>query len=367
MEQKHIVIDARIRRASSGRPIERLVELLQDSDTKNRYTIIIQKDDPWKPHNKNFSALKVGYKNFSFNPLQQVAFSYRLYRQKADLVVFTLIGAQPMFYFKKFVMYSFDTTMLHYTRAGKLPSWLHKIRMIGYRFLFWQGNKFAKHIIAISQYVADELAEMYKFAKDKTTVIYLSGDLPNAAKSIQPKGVEKPFIMHVGSPFPHKNIERLIEAFGLIKNKHPHYKLVLAGKKEQYFEKLEAWAKNLVYFDDIVFTGFVSDGELRWLYENADCYVLPALSEGFGLPGLEAMAYSCPVASSNATCLPEIYGDAVIYFDPKSIVDISEKVSSLLSNQSTQKRLIKKGHEQLSKYSWQKMTNETLGLFNSLL
>ncbi len=260
---------------------------MQDSDKlgNTRYTVILQKDDKWKPKSDNISVVRVGYKNFSFNPLQQIAFSLKLYRLRADVVVFTLIGSQPLWYFKKFVMFTFDTTMLNYTRAGRLPKWAHWLRMRGYRLLFWHGNKFAKSIITISDYVRDELATMYPFTKNKTTTVYLSGDLPSEAKPEKPKRVESPFIMHVGSPFPHKNIERLVEAFGLIKNKFPDLKLVLSGKKEQYSEKLEVWAKDFVYSKDIILHSFVTDGELRWLYEHAEAYVLPSLSEVLAFRG----------------------------------------------------------------------------------
>jgi glycosyltransferase involved in cell wall biosynthesis len=369
MTQKHVVIDARIRRASSGRPVDRLLEYMQDSHDlgDTRYTVLLQKDDKWKPKSNNITVVRVGYKNFSFSPLQQISFSFKLYRLRADLVVFTLIGSQPLLYFKKFTMFTFDTTTLHYTRAGRLPKWAHWLRMRGYRLLFWHGNKIAKSIITISDYVKDELATMYPFTKKKTTTIYLSGDLPSEAKSEKPKKVNTPFILHVGSPFPHKNIERLVEAFGLIKNKFPDLKLVLAGKREQYTEKLEKWAKDFVYNDDIIFTGFVTDGELRWLYEHAEAYVLPSLSEGFGLPGLEAFVYGCPLVSSNATCLPEVYGDAAIYFNPKSVLDISEKTIQVLQSQSMRKRLIKRGTEQLKLYSWHKMTDETLSVIHKTL
>src|SRR5690606_32150637 len=98
------------------------------------------------------------------------------------------------------------------------------------------------------------------------------------------KGVSKPFIMHVGSPFPHKNIERLVESFKHLHTKYPKLQLVLAGKKEHYFSQLLKQIEASSAKDAIIVPGFVSDGELKWLYANTECYVLPSLSEGFGLP-----------------------------------------------------------------------------------
>src|SRR5690606_34189845 len=106
--------------------------------------------------------------------------------------------------------------------------------------------------------------------------------------------------MYTGSAFPHKNLDRLITAFALLKERHPELQLVLVGKREYHSKKLGRWAKKQPYFDDIIFTGFIPDEELKWYYEHARAYVFPSLNEGFGLPGLEAMVHGCPVVSSNA-------------------------------------------------------------------
>ncbi len=354
-----IVIDARIRRASTGRPIAHLLEGLQKLDHDNQYIILLQPDDDWKPENDNFSVKPCKYPIFSFNPLQQITFSWMLYRLRANLVYFTLTPQQPLLYFKKQITLTHDLTMLRYVRAGRLPEWLHKLRMVGYRLLFWNAHRKAKAIIVPSEYVAKDLAQLHKFAKHKIKVIYESSELPLKGKSEPVPSVKKPFIFHVGSPFPHKNIPKLIAAFEILHKKNPKLSLILGGKKEYYFDQLEDHViAHSTAGESIIVTGFVSNEQLKWLYENAEAYVLPSLSEGFGLPGLEAMAYDCPLVSSNATCLPEIYGNAAVYFDPKNVEDMAEKVSKVIGSSSTQKAIIKKGEAQLKKYSWDKMTKE---------
>ena len=144
-------------------------------------------------------------------------------------------------------------------------------------------------------------------------------------------------------------------------------KLVLAGKQEYHSRKLQRWAAKKPYVDSIIFTGFVSDAELKWLYENARVYAFPSLSEGFGLPGLEAMVHDCPVASSDATCLPEVYGSAAQYFDPKDPEDIAEAILKVINNEKLRKDLIKKGHSQARKFSWRKMAQETLEVYSEIL
>jgi glycosyltransferase involved in cell wall biosynthesis len=113
----------------------------------------------------------------------------------------------------------------------------------------------------------------------------------------------------------------------------------------------------------ILITGFVGEQELDNLYKNASLFVFPSLYEGFGLPPLEAMKRGIPVASSNATCLPEILGDAAIYFNPSNVDDMVEKIKRALVDRELRERLIKKGFEQIQKYSWQKMARETLEIY----
>lgn len=354
----HIVIDARIRRASTGRPVDRLLAYLPQIDTENHYTILVKPDDPLTINASNFTVQATDAKQFSFNLLQQFSFSRQLYKLKPDLVFFTMTGIAPLFYFGRNITFTHDLTMLRYVRAGKMPYALHLIRMIGYRLLFWKGNRFAKHIITPSRYVANDLASLIPSCARKTSVIYEASEPALSEKSQSLPGIERPFIFHLGSPFPHKNIENLVRAFDNVKKSYPDLTLVLAGKKEYYFSKLESWTKTQPHSKDIIFTDYISDAELKWLYENAECYVLPSLSEGFGLPGLEAMAHRCPLVSSSATCLPEIYGEAAHYFDPSDTTSMAAAVINVISSEQTKKRLVVKGTKQITRYSWKKMSSE---------
>ena len=150
---------------------------------------------------------------------------------------------------------------------------------------------------------------------------------------------EKPYILYVGNDYPHKNLKRLNLAFKKVVEDGLDYQLILI-------------------------TEFVSEQELDNLYRNASLFVFPSLSEGFGLPPLEAMARGVPVASSNATCLPEILGDAAIYFNPLDIDDMAEKIKKALLDEGLRNNLIEKGFEQIKKYSWQKMAEETLKIYS---
>lgn len=148
----------------------------------------------------------------------------------------------------------------------------------------------------------------------------------------------KPYILYIGNDYPHKNLERLKLAFEKIKKDGLDCELILV-------------------------TNFVSEQKLENLYGNASLFVFPSLYEGFGLPPLEAMKRGVPIVSSNATCLPEILGDAALYFNPLDIDDIAEKIKKVLADNNLREQLIQKGFAQVKKYSWKKMAEETLKLY----
>ena len=363
----HIVIDARNRRASTGRYTDRLVEHLQAIDTENTYTILVQPDDEWQMTNHNFRTAPCRFEQFSFNPWDQIAFAWQLYRLKPNLVHFTMTQ-QPLFYFGNIVTTTHDLTMLHHLRPSRFAPWLHKIGEKLYRFLFWWAHKKSKKIIVPTDYVAQDLTKYQPFTRDKIVRTYESVDPLASGPAQKPGFVEKPFIFHVGAPLPHKNIHRLIQAFEILNASQPELKLVLPGKMKPVFKaELDGWIAVSPAKDSIVVPGFIPDEELKWLYENAECYVLPALSEGFGLPGLEAMEHGCPVASSNATCLPEVYQDAALFFDPYDVNDIAEKMKAIIDNPALAKDLVAKGKKLLPRYSWRKMAEETLEVYTSVM
>lgn len=363
---KHIVIDARNRRSSTGRYTDRLIEHLQVIDQSYRYTLLLEKDDKFQPVNTNFTVINISYRQFSFSPVDQLGFALMLYRLRPDLVHFTMTQ-QPILYFGKIVTTTHDLTMLRFTRASRFPGWLHSIGMSLYRAMFRWSHVKTNKIIVPSKFVADDLATHQRGAAKKIVMTYESSEPPLPGKAKKLKAVNKPFIMHVGSPFPHKNIERLIIAFEGLKATHPNLQLVLPGKaKAQFRQDLEAWIAASTYKDSIITPGFVTDQELKWLYQNAECYVLPSLSEGFGLPGLEAMSHDCPLVSSNATCLPEVYGEAAEYFDPRDTASMQTAISKVIGSKARSKQLVAAGHKQLAKYSWQKMAKETLAVYKSV-
>lgn len=363
----HIVIDARIRRSTTGRYADRLVQHLQKIDNYNRYTILVQPDDTWKMTAKNFKTVPCPYPQFSLNPLHQLGFAWQLYRLKPNLVHFTMTQ-QPLLYFGKIVTFTHDSTMYDFVRRGTTPIPIYKMKIALYRFLVWWSHRKSNEVIVPTRYVAEDFAHRHPFIKNRLTVTYEASEPAMAVRADKPAGINGDFILYVGTAFPHKNLPKLVEGFELLLRKRPDLKLVMTGKRdEKHMVELMDWAKKRAAYKNIILPGFVTDPELKWLYEHTQAYVFASLSEGFGLPPLEAMAHGAPVVSSNASCMPEVYGDAAHYFNARKPQDIADKVDEVLGNNHLRSQLIKNGYEQLKKYSWTTMAAETLTVYKKVL
>lgn len=364
----HIVIDARIRQSSTGRYVARLLDHLQQIDSHNQYTVLLKPDDPWQPEATNFDTVTCKYAQFSFNPLEQFGFAWQLYRLKPDLVHFTMTQ-QPILYFGNIVTTTHDLTMFRFVRRGTTPLPIFQFKMLCYKVLFLWSHTKSNAIIVPTKFVARDLIDYQPSTEGKIAVTYEASEPMHADKAVRPK-VVKPtdrFIMYLGTAFPHKNLYKLVDAFEILKQTEPDLKLVLVGKKEINYQELAAYVRKQKHHKDIHVTGFLPDDQARWLYEHCQVYVFPSLSEGFGLPALEAIAHGAVVAASNASCLPEVYGPAAHYFDGQDPADIAAKISEVLHNKSLRNKLAHSGKKQLAKYSWRKMAKETLAIYKELL
>jgi glycosyltransferase involved in cell wall biosynthesis len=158
--------------------------------------------------------------------------------------------------------------------------------------------------------------------------------------------ITKPYILHVGAAYPHKNLYRLLKAWKLL---HPvlkdNYQLVLAGKKDFFMNRLIGEATENKLTQNVIFTGFVSDQELPVLYQYALAYVFPSFLEGFGLPAIEAQSYGVPVLAANNSSLPEILGNSALYFDPFDINDISRVIGEIIKNEDLKDSLKTLGYQ----------------------
>jgi glycosyltransferase involved in cell wall biosynthesis len=209
-----------------------------------------------------------------------------------------------------------------------------------------------------SEYTKQDLVSFAGIKPSKVRTTLLAAESPDTTVLEPYKLPFKQFIMYVGQQPDYKNIRRLGEAHQKLLKAHPGLGLVLVGKKaddamanEAYFDKNG--------FKNIHFTGFVSDAQRDWLMQHCEAYIFPSLMEGFGLPGLEAMTTGAPVVSSNATCLPEVYGEAAEYFNPLNIDDMAATIERVITNKDLRNKLIEAGYKQVEKYSWRRTAEQT--------
>lgn len=360
-----IVIDARELSTSTGRYVERLLFYLQKIDKTNQYLVLLKPDDylAWKPASPNFEKVLCTAKEFTW--AEQTDLKKQLNQLRPDLVHFAMVQ-QPIFYKGKVVTTMHDLTTTRFRNPSKnaVVFWF---KQQVYKFVNWRVAHKSKYIITGSKFVKNDVAQYTHVKKSKIFVTNESAD--EITDTIEPikKLQGKQFIFYVGRPQPHKNLGRLIEAFANLKQKHPDLLLVLAGRKDSVYDSYIKTATKLGVKDSVVFTGYVTEGQLKWLYKGCKAYVFPSLSEGFGLPGLEAMKHDAPLVSSNATCLPEIYGEAAYYFNPLDVHDMTKSIDTVLTDMNIKNGLIKAGREQVKKYSWKKMAEETLAVYEKAL
>ncbi len=220
----------------------------------------------------------------------------------------------------------------------------------------------ARKIIAVSKNTKKDLMKYYHVPENKVEVIYNGFNnklkIKNEKRKIKLKS--KKYILYLGTIQPRKNLGTLIAAFQLMLKEKPEYSLIIAGKKGWLYEKIFDRVKALNLEEKVIFTGYVNDEEKTELYENASIFVLPSLYEGFGIPLLEAMNFGCPLISSFTSSLPEIGGDACLYFDPTKPIELKEKMKEMIENTTLRQELIQKGKKRVHLFSWEKCGKETL-------
>lgn len=259
-------------------------------------------------------------------------------------------------------------------------SYLHFPELFAKKDLYQLTNwteysaKQATYIFTISNSSRNDIIKSYKVKPDRVTVTYpgireVSLEKAAAMETLLKKYTISPrYILFVGTLQPRKNIVGLIQAFSLLKKEKAYedVDLVVVGKKGWLYEETLQAPEKYGVVSSVKFLDFVPNEDLPSLYKYAQCYVLPSLYEGFGLPVLEAMQYGCPVITSNISSLPEAGGDAALYVDPKDAADIAAKIKKVVDNKDVRENMVKKGYAHLKKFSWEKAAEETLKVLESL-
>ncbi|MEK7851993.1 MAG: glycosyltransferase family 1 protein, partial [Deltaproteobacteria bacterium] len=176
------------------------------------------------------------------------------------------------------------------------------------------------------------------------------------------------YILYVGTIQPRKNIGTLVKAYSkLVKAKGVTHKLVITGRKGWLYAPLFELIKSEGLEQNVIFTGFVPDEELPYIYNGADLFVYLSLFEGFGIPPLEAMVCGVPVICSDATSLPEVVGDAGILVDPMDQEGVEKAILNVLISPSLRREMQEQGFLQAGKFSWERTARETLEVYREVV
>lgn len=233
--------------------------------------------------------------------------------------------------------------------------------------------KEAGKIITVSNFTKNEMMAFYKAQEDKISVVY-NGYNRGLYKTIDDKNkiksvlnnydIEAPYILYVGRLEKKKNTPSLVEAFAMMKeeNKEINHKLVLVGDASHGYDEVKYVIREYNLNDDVIITGWMPEMDLPYIYNGAAAFIFPSLYEGFGIPLLQAMACGTPIAASQTTSIPEVAGDAAIFFNPKDTRSIARALKKILANETLRQNLALRGKERVKDFSWQKCAEETLAV-----
>ncbi|MFH1460858.1 MAG: glycosyltransferase family 1 protein, partial [Patescibacteria group bacterium] len=367
-------IDARFygpKQKGLGRYVQKLIENLERIDENNQYIIFLRKENwsEYQPQNPNFQKVLADCHWYTLK--EQILMPFKIRQAKIDLMHFPHFNV-PLFYSGRFIITIHDLILKRFptrrkTFFGPIRYWL---KALGYQMVISSAIKRARKIIAVSNFTKQDILKYFKVEPDKIEVIYEGVPLDSGltlrvatfreakgrARKVEPEKCQ-PYLLYVGNAYPHKNLERLILAFEKLSQEKKDLQLVLVGESDYFYQQLQ---KQFSHLQNLIFADFVTDQELARLYQNASLYVFPSLCEGFGLPPLEAMVHNLPVVAARSSCLPEVLGQAAVYFNPEDIEDIRQKIKRVLTNKQLQGELISAGREKIKEYDWQKMAQETL-------
>lgn len=303
---------------------------------------------------------------FTHIPIEEYgSFSGQLWEQldlpraigKEDLLL-SLCNTGPVFCNRHIVV-------IHDAATIRVPASYSRAFRLWYRVLMPLLGMFARRVLTVSEFSRKDIASAFGIPAKKIGVVAEGGEhilrVQGDDSVIQRFGLPAGrYALAVGSMAMHKNFRFLLDAFSKIRS--PSFELaVVGGANNKIFG-----AADLDEAGCVKRLGYVSDGELRALYENAMCFVFPSVYEGFGIPPLEAMVCGCPVLASNAASIPEVCGEAALYFNPRKTWELSDLLGKISCDEYARASLINKGRDRGDQFSWKntarQVVSECLGI-----
>ena len=291
---------------------------------------------------------------------EQIGFLRAIQKDNLDLMHFTYFG-YPVFYRRKFIVTVHDITPLLF-KTGKASTknpLLYLIKHFFFQHILRLQIERAQFVITPSNAVKKQIKKQFTLSEDNKIKTFYEGighELMIAKENLLlSKEFKEPFFIYVGNFYPHKNIERLIEAFSKVRTS---IKLILIGPRDYFTSIISGYIQKLGMTEKIVIFDHAETQDLVFFYKHAQALIHPSLSEGFGLPLIEAAYFNCPILASDTPVLKELLGNEYTSFDPYNTDDIWKSIEEFLKNPPRVHY-----EELLKKYSFKTMTQQTLSLY----
>lgn len=369
-----IAIDARMLGAETtrgiGRYIQELVQALLELTKQNaaRYTFVLitrQSEHPFS-HHANVETIVADIPWYSVAEQLLMPAIYR--RAKADIVHIPHWNV-PILFSGPYVVTVHDLLLRHFPQSAKSSTrhgFFRVIKNIGFRIVLDAAVHKACHILVPTHFVARDVSTLYPAEKSK--VIVTGEGMPSVQTRQSIQDQMTPYLLYVGSAYPHKGLDSLFIAWKMIAQSHPNLRLKLVGEKDVFMKELEREVRERD-IPRVEFLGRVGDQALQRIYSGATAFVFPSLFEGFGLPPLEALAQGCPVIASDAGSLPEVIGpDNAFFFragDPDAIISAVERV--LADPAQARIRALVAAHDCAKRHAWFMTARVTLNAYHAAL
>jgi glycosyltransferase involved in cell wall biosynthesis len=365
-----IAIDARkLHDYGIGTYVRNLIHWLARLDHDHEYLLLCRpEDEPGvRALGPRFVPVEERSGNYSARELWSVPLA--LVRRRVDLF------HAPHYVVSPLTTVPFVVT-IHDCIHLRFPQYLpHRPAHAYARTIMRRSARQAKRVLTVSEASRQDILHYLKVAPDKVEVIFNALDerlatdpSPEELQRVRERfQIDAPFILYAGNIKPHKNLDRLIEAFSILRRRGVEdAKLFIIGDEASKYPALRRLVHRFQLHHHVRFFGFVPDAVLAALYRLASVFVFPSLYEGFGLPPLEAMAAGTPVVTSNTSSLPEVVGDAALLIDPMDAGAIADAVARILGDGTLRADLVRRGHARVQAFSWERSVSRVQAVYDEV-
>jgi glycosyltransferase involved in cell wall biosynthesis len=351
-----IAIDARkLHDFGIGTYVRNLIGHLALQDDETRYVLLCRPEDAvlCRSFGPRFEALVERAANYSVR--EQLALPMALRRARVDLFHAPHYVVSPLTTVP-YVVTIHDCIHLRFPQY--LPS---QAAHVYARVMMRMSARRARRVLTVSQASKEDILHFLRVPAAKVEVIHNAIDAGIAAppseeaiaRVCQRFQLTSSYILYAGNIKPHKNVDRLIEAYSILRRRgYEQVKLLIIGDEISRYQNLRRLVHRFQLHQHVRFFGFVPEATLAVLYRKAAMFVFPSLYEGFGLPPLEAMAAGTPVITSKVSSLPEVVGDAALLVDPMDAGAIADAMARVLDDEALRRDLIRRGCERARMFSW---------------